>query len=122
VIIGTVNIDHVPMIMLNVNGRTWPALIDTGFNGDLELPDDLRLPVNARFVGRMRSLLAAGQVIEEDIYEVDFPFDGQMVIAEATFVPGSEILIGTHFIRRYRLEVNFVTQTVFLEQVAAPAS
>jgi hypothetical protein len=48
---------------------------------------------------------------------VDFPFDGQTVTAQATFVPGGEILIGTHFLRQYRLEINFVHRTVLLERV-----
>lgn len=48
--------------------------------------------------------------------EVDFPFDGT-VTAEATFVPGQEILIGTRLLSRYRLEVNFVQRTVLLERV-----
>jgi hypothetical protein len=30
-----------PVIMLTVAGQTWSATIDTGFNGELELPDAL---------------------------------------------------------------------------------
>lgn len=35
---GTVTDDGVPIIMLPVAGQMWPGIIDTGFNGDLELP------------------------------------------------------------------------------------
>ncbi len=49
---------------------------------------------------------------------MDFPFDGQTLEAEATFAPGAEILVGTHLLRQYRLEINFVSQTVLLERVA----
>ncbi len=71
---GTVTDNGVPVIMLQVAGGTWPGIIDTGFNGDLELPDDLRVSVNPRFIGRVSSLLASGQHIDEDVYLVEFPF------------------------------------------------
>jgi predicted aspartyl protease len=117
VISGTVSDDGVPIIMMPVAGRMWPGIIDTGFNGDLELPEALRALLNVRFIGRMSSLLASGQQIEEDVYLVEFPFDGQTVRVEATFVPGSEILIGTQLLRSYWLEINFPQQTVRLEAV-----
>jgi hypothetical protein len=82
------------------------------------LPQGLRANLNARFKGRYRSLLAGDQTIVEDTYRVDFPFDGQTVVAEATFVAAGEILIGTHLLRKYRLEINFVARTVLLERVA----
>src|ERR1041384_7420245 len=97
--LGTVSTDGVPTIPLQIAGRDWPAVIDTGFNGDLELPEDLRGVLNARRVGRVTSALAGGQTIEEDVYLVELPFDGQIIHAEATFVPSSHILIGTHLMR-----------------------
>ena len=72
----------------------WQAIIDTGFNGDLELPEALRAAVRPRFIGRISSALAGGQRIEEDVYLVELPFDGHTVHAETTFVPGNEILMG----------------------------
>ena len=62
----------------------WPSIIDTGFNGDLELRESLRQSLNARFIGRTSSLLGGGQSVEEDVYLVDFPFDDRTVHAEAT--------------------------------------
>lgn len=115
-IVGTVTSDDVPVVRLVVAGQTWAATIDTGFNGDLELPEVLRAFLNARWIGRDRSLLAAGQSVVEDRYSVEFPFDGQTVSAEATFVAGDEILIRTRLLRQYRLEVNFVERTVLLER------
>jgi len=116
VIVGRVDSDGVPLLTLLVAGQSWPAIVDTGFNGDLELPQSLQAGVSARFKGRYRSLLASGQTVVEDTYRVRFPFDGQTVIAEATFVLGGEILIGTHLMRKYRLEINFAARTVLLER------
>lgn len=115
-ILGSVSAEGIPTITLSVAGQDWPAIIDTGFNGDLELPDALRDVLNARYVGRVISTLAGGQSVEEDVYLVAFPFDGQMVQAEATFVPGSHILIGTRLLRAYSLQINFVSRTIQLER------
>ena len=116
-IAGSITPDGVPVVMLSVAGTSWPAIIDTDFNGDLELPGSLQPFVNARFICRNRSLLAAGQIIEEDTYVVDFPFDGRSDLAETTFTDQAEILIGTHLLRDYRLEMDFPAQTVRLERV-----
>ena len=113
-ITGTVTEDGVPVIILLVAGQVWQGIIDTGFNGDLELPEGLRSSVHARFIGRMTASLASGQHSEEDLYLVDFPFDGQRVEAEATFVSDQEILIGTHLLRSYRLAIHFPARTVLL--------
>ena len=76
---GIVSDDGVPVIGLVLGGRTWSAIIDTGFNGYLELPERLRPYVNARFIGRLESALAAGQSIVEDNYQVEFPFEDRVV-------------------------------------------
>ncbi len=112
--VGTVSADGVPTITLSIAGQKWPAIIDTGFNGDLELPEDLRAALNARHVGRVTSALAGGQRVEEDVYVVEFPFDGHILHIEATFVADSYILIGTHLLRQYQLYIDFVAQSVHL--------
>ena len=115
-ILGVVSVQGLPTIILPISGQDWPATIDTGFNGDVELPDALRDTLNARFVGRATVALAGGQSVDEDVYLVDFPFDGRIVQAEATFVSGSRILIGTRLLREYSLQINFASGTVQLER------
>ena len=114
---GTVSNRGVPIISLFIAGQEWAATIDTGFNGDLELPEALRSVLKPEYVGKVTSSLAGGQTIEEDIYLVEFPFDGNIVQARATFVPNGEILIGTHLLREYRLQIDFVRRTVVLKRV-----
>jgi predicted aspartyl protease len=115
---GEVSDDGVPEIRIDVGGRTWVAVIDTGFNGDLELPESVRRLITAKHVGQTRSFLAAGQVIVEDAYEVEFPFDGETMTSQATFVDQDTILVGTHLMRDHRLEVDFVTRKVRLERAS----
>lgn len=70
-IVGSVNEDGIPTVSLTVAGQTRTGVVDTGFNGDLELPDQLRPVVNARFFGASLSHLAGNRTIEEDAFIVD---------------------------------------------------
>ena len=113
---GFVSPKGTPTISVSVGGKDWPATIDTGFNGDLELPEELRMLVNPRFTGRVKSALAGGQWIREDAFLVDFPFDGAIVEGTATFVSGGGILIGTNLLKHHRLLIRFVSKSVELER------
>ncbi len=114
---GKVTDDGVPILTLKVGIQSWTTVIDTGFNGDVALPNELRDVVQPRFKGQFHSLLAGGQTILEDTFEVQFPFGGETVIAEATFTNSSEILLGTGMLSRYRLGINFPKQTLGLNRV-----
>jgi predicted aspartyl protease len=94
-------------------------MIDTGFNGDLELPFALGPAVQAQYEGSVYSVVADGRRIFEDSYRVRFPFDGQVVSAVATFAHVDEILVGTRLLRTHRLEISFVGRTVLLEREGA---
>ena len=113
---GTVSTDGVPVVVLEIAGRHWSAIIDTGFNGDLELPLELKTLLPCRYIGQVTSLLAGGQRIEEDTFHVDIQFDGEFVRAEATFVPGGQVLVGTRLLQTHRLEVDFPGRGVLLQR------
>jgi predicted aspartyl protease len=116
VIEGIVDDNGVPIVFLSIAGQEWKAVIDTGFNGDLELPYTLGSHVNPRIFGLGLSLLAGGQSVEEEHYLVDFPFDGRVVRAVASFVTGDEILVGTRLLSDYRLTIDFPSAAVMLER------
>ncbi len=75
---GKISADGVPLIDVEVGNQRWRAIIDTSFNGELELPERLRPHVKAEFVGRAPSLLAANHRVDEDVFLVDFVFDGMI--------------------------------------------
>ena len=115
-IAGRVTEDDIPVIEVAVGDQQWQAIIDTGFNGALELPVRLRPQVNARPRGRVVSILAANQQIEEDVFLVDFPFDGQTMRVEATFVESQQILIGMRLLRDYRITIDCPARSVAIEK------
>jgi predicted aspartyl protease len=114
--IGRVTDDDTPVIVLEIAGRKWAAIVDTGFNGDFELPEMLRSLLPHERMGQTLSYLAGGQQILEDAFLVEIPFDGEIVLAEISFVPGDQILIGTRVMRDHRFEIDFPSQTLRLER------
>jgi predicted aspartyl protease len=73
--------------------------------------------LNPTFRGKVESVLANGEIIEEEIFLVDFDFDDQIIVAESSFGSGEAILIGTRLLHSHRLEVNFLDRSVLLERV-----
>ncbi len=116
-IAGRVDASGVPTIVLDVGGRQWPCTLDTGFNGDVELPCELRSAVNAHFFSRVRAQLAGGQDIEEECYRAQFPFDGDTLTVHASFALTDRILIGTRLLRRHRLAIDFPSRRVLLRKL-----
>jgi len=71
---------------------SWGAVLDTGSTGDLQLPNSLFEQLNPTPWGIVDSVLANSEVIQEEVFIVDCPFDGETIAAEATFTPNEEIL------------------------------
>lgn len=117
-IAGSVTEDGLPVVPITIADQEWRATLDTGFNGDLELPEALRPFLEARFIGRTRFLLAAGQMAIEDTFLIHFSFDGETVLAEATFTAAREILVGTGMLRAHRLGIQFPNRIVTLERMS----
>ena len=116
---GEIDYEITPILRLMIGDQEWIAVIDTGFNGDLELPERLRDEFATELFGESRTILGGGTVITEDLFRIDFPFDGEDVPALAAFAPVDQSLIGTHLLRNYRLDINFVARTVLLEKIVS---
>src|SRR5579859_1680938 len=115
-IAGIVTADGEPIIDLFLDGRSWPAVVDSGFNGFLELPNVLRTTLNPRYLYDSATILAAGQTLVEQVFEVTISFDGQPTVAEASFAPVQQILVGTKLLANHELTINFKARTVRIER------
>jgi predicted aspartyl protease len=109
-----------PILRLNIAGEEWVAIIDTGFSGDLELPQELSQHFQGIPSGKEQFLLAGGIVVTDDMFVVDFPFDGEILSAQVAYAEVSEILIGTGLLKDYRLEIDFHAGTLELTRVHVP--
>lgn len=117
-IAGQVSDDGVPYITLRIADRDWRAVVDTGFNGHLELPGALFEYVDAELIGQIMSDLAGGVTVDEDLYEVTVPFDGLAVRVTATFTDTDTLLLGTWMLVAYRLAIDFPKRIVRIDRVA----
>ncbi len=113
---GIVTDEGEPVITLSIDGSDLQAVIDTGFNGDLQLPLACRDSIPHALAGTESWVLANNEVIEEDSYRIEIQFDGEAAPALVSFVPGEGALIGTNFLRKYRLFIDFAARTVRLER------
>jgi len=119
VIVGSVT-DGVPIIALPIGHEEFEAIVDTGFNGYLELPLSLFESLDAEFVGEVTAELASGIRITEAVYRAQIPFDGRDVDAIVSFVDGDGVLLGTGMLSDHVLKIDFPAGTVQIER-SAPA-
>jgi len=114
---GRLNPAGLPAVPITVSGTTYEALVDTGFDGAIQLPDWMAAVLNPALKARAAYQLPDGSITVVDTYDVTVTFDGQDVATETFFSPNDEVLIGVQFLRDYRIEVHFPAGTVSLERV-----
>lgn len=113
---GFVNRTGSPLIPLRYADQDLMAVVDSGFNGDLELPETFFDAASQDFIGSVESFLAGGQQVEEDMYEVRIVFDGTPMTVETTFADTSMALVGTRLMKEHRLLIDFVQKTLSLKR------
>ena len=116
-IAGFVDRAGIPFIPLRVGGQEILGIVDSGFNGDLELPRSIRQSLSARYCGRVKSRLAGGQSLTEHCYLVEMEFDGTELEVEVTFADSESALIGTRLMQEHLLQIDFVRRSVALTRV-----
>jgi len=112
VIEGYVSDDGTPVIPLNLGQRRLFAILDTGFNGGLDLPIALKAELSGVFLGEFEAELAGGFIVKEDVYEIGIIFDGEERLVRTSFSDSTEALIGTRLLKHHRLEIDFPSKTV----------
>jgi predicted aspartyl protease len=113
---GSVADSGTPTIFLSIGDKNWSTIVDTGFNGDLELPLALKGVLDCHYAGRVRCELAGGHIVHDDVYVVELPFDGQNVEAHVLFTVGGIPILGTNLMLKCKhvLTVDFVSGDVQL--------
>lgn len=116
---GALRPNGTPVVPIEIAGQVYEAVIDTGFDGQLHLPDVLIPVTNPVHAGYEKYQYADGTINWELIFEVSAVFDGSPRVFKTKFAAASdEIMIGVEALEEYRLEINFVTKTVVLERVS----
>ena len=116
---GFVTDEDVPEIIMVIAGREWQTIVDTGFNGFLELPQELEANLELIDAGPVESLLASNQVIIEPSYDVEVIFDGNPILANVTFCESESVLLGTKMLKEHRLEIDFPNQSLRISRASS---
>ncbi len=114
---GFLTAQGVPVVPIEIAGQRHDAAIDTGFESGVQLPLSWLPILNPPVKQEVRFLLPNGDIETTHTYSVPVEIDGETIDAEAYFSPNEEILVGLEVLQGHRLEINFVTGSVILEQV-----
>lgn len=94
---------------------TYPAVVDTGFNGYLCVPKTILVKSGWRVIGTEKFEIATGAIVEQQIYLGEAIFDGQRGPVYTVATEAQDILIGTKLLRGKTLVVNFSTKRVTIK-------
>ena len=107
------------MVWLTVAGQPFEAVLDTGFEGGLQLPTAWRGPLSPLLTHRYRELtyqLADGSTLTTYSHWLDVELDGETILVETIFLDGDEILLGVDAMRDYRLVIDYPASTAALDR------
>ncbi len=105
--------------LVTVAVQTFEAVLDTGFEGGLQLPDAWLPRLRASLPAphqRLTYQLADGRITHANSYLLEAELDGETIRVETLFAESDEILLGVDALRDYRLVIDFPAGTVALDR------
>lgn len=105
-----------PVMEITVSGlektASFPALIDTGFDGYLSLPLTIALPLGLKLSYHTSITLADGSVKEELLFEAKVKLGSKWQEAAVFVNRGSLALLGTKLLQDSKLLLDFSNQRI----------
>jgi predicted aspartyl protease len=108
-IFGAVNGNREAVIQIALMGaqkqlRSLPAVIDTGFTGDLMIPEWVVLELEWIYRGVQEAVLGDGSYCDFEVYVGSLIWDGQVRTVEVNAC-ASGVLVGMGLLEGWKLEV-----------------
>ena len=115
VLTGVVNNRDEPVVRLHLlssNNRfhPHPVIIDTGFNGNLSVPEKLAKRYGWSWIGNESYEIATGDVVEQKVFLGEIRWFGHRQQVYTVASHADDILMGTRLLRQKRLTINFQTR------------
>jgi predicted aspartyl protease len=104
------------MIQIELAGTLFPAVIDTGFESGLQLPDPFLPVLNPPVHAKATFQYADGSSGVKQTYLVRVGIDGEEYETETVFAPVNEIMVGYGLLWHFRLTIDYPAGTVRLEK------
>jgi predicted aspartyl protease len=94
-----------------------PAVIDTGFNGHLSLPEKLAHRYGWRWAGYESYEIATGDIVQENVFLGKIQWFGTVQDIYAVASHAQDILIGTRLLEPHQLLIDFHKRIVRVSPV-----
>lgn len=94
-----------------------PAMIDTGYNGEIILPISSIRDMNLEFLGTIDSELANGEIVDTELYKSRMKWFNEIREITVGASQSEDILLGTLLLANCRLEVDFKQRLVSIEKL-----
>lgn len=112
---GIVNDRDEPVVRLhlvssNERSHLHPVIIDTGFNGNLSVPERLAQRYGWPWIGNESYEIATGDVVEQKVFLGEIRWFGSPQQVYAVVSHADDILMGTRLLRQHQLNINFRTR------------
>ena len=108
---GIVNEDDEPVVpitlILEDKLSKFMAVVDTGFNGYLSVPQNLLEKSGWYFLGYEEYEIATGERVKEKVYLGKVIFDKEKMDSYILTSKSKDILLGTKLLRNKTLNINF---------------
>jgi len=116
---GVVNENDEPVVpidlILRKRKRRFRAVLDTGFNGYLSVPESLVQGGRWYFAGYEEYEIATGDKVRERVYLGDIIFDGKRCTTHIVTSHSKDILIGTRLLSDKQLHIHFGKRKVWIK-------
>lgn len=113
-LVGRLNANGAPIVSIEIDGVSYDATLDTGFEGGLQLPAALFPTSPPPQVRSVKFEHPNGTASWVYTYAIRITLAGVAVDAETFFSPTDDILVGVDLLEPYRLTIDFPAGTVEL--------
>ena len=112
---GIVNDRDEPVVSLHLisskgHAHRHPVIIDTGFNGNLSVPEKLAKRYGWPWIGNESYEIVTGDVVEQKVFLGEIRCFGVQQQVYAVASHADDILMGTRLLRQKQLNINFLTK------------
>src|SRR6266704_6406860 len=109
---GIVNSRSEPVVRISLlsstnRSQSHSAVVDTGFNGTLSLPESLIQRLGWRWIGHESYEIATGDVVREKVFVGRVRWMRQIQEVDVVASHAKDILIGTRLLEGCRLVIDF---------------
>lgn len=114
---GTFNDELFPQIEIDIEGAKdkIEVIVDTGFNGELMLPEEVIKELDLLWIMSEYYRVASGEIKVTEVYKGNLSWFSDKRAVEVMATQSDQGLLGMQLLTSCRLEMDVPAKTVFIE-------